>query len=274
MAGHLKRGGRARRRWYSLERISKTMIKFFRRIRQKLLSANRFSKYLIYAIGEIVLVVIGILIALQINNWNERQKLKAYEIKILTEIKMNLSNSREEIFLAIKDDKRWRACLYSILDHLEKQMPYDQNLDSCFGSYYWSSTVQFATSAYIELKNKGVEIVSNHDLRREITTMYDFRLDMIRSEVEVWDSQLLSSTIYPLHTQLFKKYFPESWQVFDDEYARPVDYDSLLKNDHFKNVLSEIISLRNYSIVILELLAKDMEKLIISLDSELIELRK
>ena len=54
------------------------MIKFFRKIRQQLLNENlsagqagKFSKYLIYAIGDIVLVVIGILIALQINNWNE-----------------------------------------------------------------------------------------------------------------------------------------------------------------------------------------------------------
>jgi len=50
------------------------MIKFFRRIRQKLLRENQFSKYLLYAIGEILLVVIGILIALQINNWNEKIK--------------------------------------------------------------------------------------------------------------------------------------------------------------------------------------------------------
>ena len=50
------------------------MINFFRKIRQKLLQENRVSKYLIYAFGEIVLVVIGILIALQINNWNEQQK--------------------------------------------------------------------------------------------------------------------------------------------------------------------------------------------------------
>jgi hypothetical protein len=47
------------------------MIKFFRKIRQKLLSENKFSKYLIYAIGVIFLVMIGILLALQINNWNE-----------------------------------------------------------------------------------------------------------------------------------------------------------------------------------------------------------
>ena len=50
------------------------MIKFFRKIRQKLLSENKFSKYLIYAIGEIILVVVGILIALQVNNLNEQRK--------------------------------------------------------------------------------------------------------------------------------------------------------------------------------------------------------
>jgi len=50
------------------------MIKFFRHIRQKLLAENQFRKYLLYAIGEIILVVIGILIALQINNWNQQKK--------------------------------------------------------------------------------------------------------------------------------------------------------------------------------------------------------
>jgi uncharacterized membrane-anchored protein YhcB (DUF1043 family) len=50
------------------------MLKFFRKIRQKLLSENKFSKYLLYAIGEIILVVIGILIALQVSNLNEERK--------------------------------------------------------------------------------------------------------------------------------------------------------------------------------------------------------
>ncbi len=52
------------------------MIKFFRKIRQRLLTENKFSKYLLYAIGEIALVVIGILIALSINNWNEGRKIQ------------------------------------------------------------------------------------------------------------------------------------------------------------------------------------------------------
>lgn len=66
------------------------MIKFFRRIRQQLLSENKFSKYLLYAIGEIVLVVFGILIALGINNWNENRKSKLAEKIVLNNIYKNL----------------------------------------------------------------------------------------------------------------------------------------------------------------------------------------
>ena len=75
------------------------MIKFFRKIRQKLLSENKFSKYLIYAIGEIVLVVIGILIALQVNNWNEQRKIKNqgkdYIHEIYKELKVEKLNIDE-----------------------------------------------------------------------------------------------------------------------------------------------------------------------------------
>lgn len=70
------------------------MIKFFRKIRQQLLSENKFSKYLLYAIGEIILVVIGILIALQINNNNnykeQRRTEQEYLISLQTEFKSNL----------------------------------------------------------------------------------------------------------------------------------------------------------------------------------------
>tara|TARA_Y100000034_G_scaffold52128_1_gene64036 strand:- start:21810 stop:21986 length:177 start_codon:yes stop_codon:yes gene_type:complete len=52
------------------------MIKFFRKIRQNPLPENKFSKYLIYAVGEIILVVIGILISLWINNTSQNQKTK------------------------------------------------------------------------------------------------------------------------------------------------------------------------------------------------------
>ena len=68
------------------------MIKFFRKIRQNLLSEGKTGKYFKYAIGEIVLVVIGILIALSINNWNEERKERNKEINYLKNLKIDLQN--------------------------------------------------------------------------------------------------------------------------------------------------------------------------------------
>lgn len=71
-------------------------MKIFRIIRQRLLSKNKFSKYLLYAIGEIILVVIGILIALQVNNWNQSKILSKQEAVLIenlkTEFEVNLEN--------------------------------------------------------------------------------------------------------------------------------------------------------------------------------------
>ena len=81
------------------------MIKFFRKIRQKLLTENKFGKYLTYAIGEIVLVVIGILIALAINNWNQNRVKNSQE-------QNDLLNLKEELQTNILDFKNLDS-LYS-----------------------------------------------------------------------------------------------------------------------------------------------------------------
>ncbi len=73
------------------------MLRFFRQIRQRLLTDNKFSKYLLYAIGEILLVVIGILIALQIDNWNEERKLRREEQTLLRQLKEEYLTNLEQL---------------------------------------------------------------------------------------------------------------------------------------------------------------------------------
>ena len=73
------------------------MINFFRKIRQQFLKDNRVGKYLLYAIGEILLVMIGILLALQVNNWNERNKDKAESIKILKKLQSEFETNKTEL---------------------------------------------------------------------------------------------------------------------------------------------------------------------------------
>ncbi|MDG5492002.1 DUF6090 family protein [Psychroserpens sp. SPM9] len=111
------------------------MIKFFRHIRKQLLSenktgkpSNRTGRYLKYAIGEIVLVVIGILIALQINNWNENRlnnkALKAY----LTSFTQDLNSEKEGLDVIVK----WHSFKYYSMQYLlkmEGSNPYDPIAD-------------------------------------------------------------------------------------------------------------------------------------------------
>ena len=73
------------------------MLRFFKKIRQQLLTDNKFSKYLLYAIGEIVLVVIGILIALNINNRNNQRILDRAEVKSYRNIKRQISDDKIEL---------------------------------------------------------------------------------------------------------------------------------------------------------------------------------
>tara|TARA_R110001606_G_C15381819_1_gene650509 strand:- start:313 stop:1068 length:756 start_codon:yes stop_codon:yes gene_type:complete len=75
------------------------MIKFFRKIRQNMIKENRTSKYLLYAIGEIVLVVIGILIALQVNNLNESSKNDVKAEKFLMKLKNQIERNIETVEL-------------------------------------------------------------------------------------------------------------------------------------------------------------------------------
>jgi len=78
------------------------MIKFFRKIRQNLLSEGKTGKYFKYALGEIVLVVIGILIALSINNWNENQKLKDQRKELISNLITDFSNTNVDLVSIIK----------------------------------------------------------------------------------------------------------------------------------------------------------------------------
>ncbi|MBN3520964.1 hypothetical protein JYB62_13225 [Algoriphagus lutimaris] len=78
------------------------MISFFRKIRQKLLAQNRLTRYLTYAIGEILLVTIGILIALQINTWNEQRLNQKKEKSILESLQLEFLNNREKLQVIIQ----------------------------------------------------------------------------------------------------------------------------------------------------------------------------
>lgn len=93
------------------------MIKFFRKIRQKLLSENKFRKYLVYAIGEILLVVIGILIALAANNWNIEQNNAKSEIILLKQLEEEYTENLSELIQNIQLREDMTLSAYSLRNY-------------------------------------------------------------------------------------------------------------------------------------------------------------
>ncbi|WP_242121123.1 DUF6090 family protein [Aestuariivivens sediminicola] len=154
------------------------MIKFFRRIRQRLLSENKFRKYLIYAIGEIILVVIGILIALQINNWNnyniDRVSERDYLKRISNDLKTDTLNfSRTINALKIKQES-----LGTLLELIKNGQI--KAIDSTTiiwhikrGNYFSIAHPGIVNNTFEELKNTGgMEHVRSTILRSAINNYY------------------------------------------------------------------------------------------------------
>jgi hypothetical protein len=154
------------------------MINFYRRIRKKLADDNQFLKYSRYAIGEIVLVVVGILIALQINNWhksNEKNELKSiYLERLISDIKQDTANIafvRSEIELNQK-------VIRELVTNINKG--YDlEKIDTLFHNFFERGWIisEFVptTNTYTDLSQTGnMNIFTNTDLIDEIIQYYSW----------------------------------------------------------------------------------------------------
>jgi len=149
------------------------MIKFFRKIRQNSIRENKVTNYLKYAIGEIVLVVIGILIALQINNWNENRRGNNIENKILVEISKGLKQDLIDIKSNMSEHRvGLKACEYYYDIFTNKKVQTDS-----INYYYTYLTRGYISiqnrSGYESLKSRGLELIKDDSLRNDIIKLYE-----------------------------------------------------------------------------------------------------
>lgn len=149
------------------------MIKFFRTIRYKLMSENKTTKYFKYALGEIILVVIGILIALQINNWNVYRLEVKEERKILTNLKVDFGNNKKLLDRAIETTKDgMNGCLKMLEYTGNKERPktskdFDMILNNMFVSPFFRPVI----GTLEEITNSGkLGIIENDELRKLLAT--------------------------------------------------------------------------------------------------------
>ncbi|NVJ85114.1 MAG: hypothetical protein HWE09_00760 [Cyclobacteriaceae bacterium] len=151
------------------------MISFFRKIRQKLLQQNRVSRYLAYALGEILLVVIGILIALQVNNWNENLKIREKEKLFLERIKEEALWNIDILDNQIKIYQQNASNLDSVAFALNNDLPKNEHL-RIPASPFFISAWRLRNSAYTELVSSGsLGILSDIKLREILDEAASFQ---------------------------------------------------------------------------------------------------
>ena len=153
------------------------MIRFFRKIRFELMERNKTGKYFKYAIGEIVLVVIGILIALSINNWNDERKMRIVELDILRGIKQNILLDTIDLSDNMKVYKEMFKRDLNTLNHIADRKPLDSTLESSLIKMgtETSTTLTLHRSYFDEANRRGLTIISNKALRDSISRLYEFK---------------------------------------------------------------------------------------------------
>ena len=193
------------------------MIKFFRRIRQQLISQNRFSKYMLYAVGEIVLVVIGILIALSINNWNEEQKNRQKEIKSLAELKDNLERNYDEFKAFFDSQDRIIDNMSTIIKYQEENVKFHDSIRKYFRGIGFLEQITLTSSSYETLKTYGLDLISNDSLRLNIIDLYDVHYKHFEVLIQNVGLALFSGDYLPISNKYYlidKRYESEEFQYF------------------------------------------------------------
>lgn len=171
------------------------MVKLLRGITQYLPNQNRAGKFVLYAIGEITLVVIGILIALYINNWNEERKNRSFELTMLREVKDAI-----EADVKILEDvlPYLKSTVYSIYQLAVIKSDPSQPTDSLY--FHLQKTLNFGTilainkSPFEAIESSGLDKISNPSIRTNLSTLYGYELP----DSELWINEVL-------RIELFKK---------------------------------------------------------------------
>jgi small-conductance mechanosensitive channel len=238
------------------------MIKFFRKIRYDLMEKNNNGKYIKYAIGEIVLVVVGILIALSISNWNEMRKQAREELKVLSEIQSNLNQSRKEIEDVLFQNETHLRKYISLLNHIEQKLPYSVELDSTFNRITSWASPYLTYTAYESLKSRGSELVKNDSLRKQIAKMYENEMTYLMNDWDKSEWRNSESVVLPYYA----KHFAEN---LDEVTTKPNNYDALIDDVEFTNLLRITIVIRKWGNQSCRDIIASIDKLIGSIENEL-----
>lgn len=234
------------------------MLHFLRKIRKSLVSQGTGKKYLIYAIGEIALVVIGILIALQINNWNNNKISNNAEKEILTEMRtsvlLDLQNLNSRLNMLQLIESRIEK-----LQEIIKSGEEVDSIDVLCGAVYGIQRFDLNTASFEELKSNGFNLISDDNMRRLIIKIFDTHLKKIDHHNKIEDNVILEA-LRPYYLANFS-------EIRFTISATPNDIRTVYTDKYYHNLIDyrltvvKSLSLFSYPVII-----KDMTELVNQID--------
>jgi hypothetical protein len=247
------------------------MIKFFRKIRQNLLSENKFSKYLIYAIGEIILVVIGILIALSINNWNEDRKEKINQRSVLSNLLQDLKSDSVSYSINLKELKDvdfLQEQLYKIGVKNDSTIVLKNPSIIRFLPYYNPITKENDPFLATKINNDSIrkEILIYFRKMKDMDDIYSDLDDVIKTKMRVF---LGNKKMYKLNNWFENKYKNTAVQDLSYDFIDIAELIALSKEAEFQQILFEASLKTVNNIDVLEILINQNAHLISVVENEL-----
>lgn len=249
------------------------MIKVFRKIRKTLISESKTSKYFKYAIGEIILVMIGILLALQVNTWNNNRELKKEELKALKSLHQEFNENLIRFDEIYNIHLKRKKSIETIMSIEVKKLSLDslKTLRLAVGNNFTFDPYQ---GIYNSIINSGkIELISNDTLKHRISRFQDLVVDY--QEEEKGTLEFTNINLFPFSIKNYNKNFNIVYNLNEvTEEEKNIARNSIIKeitSDTFENILVGIYGfmqgifiegpiLREEMVTIINLLEKEIEK--------------
>jgi len=249
------------------------MLKFFRHIRKKLIEQDNIRKYLLYAIGEILLVVIGILLALQVNTWNENRKIANEEQAILTRLldDLKLAKADSERFIVRENEDINRLKLILGDPHEEAAFLQNSNQDRLFYAAAWDLSFDIPVIiTYTGLQNAGdTGKIRDSELRAKLSEI-SLRILMLESligdRLSVHQNRIDNIVEYELN---FVPLLSAQKELDDIHPGTPNDYIEIMQNPRVRNLLGIKLDLTILVLNLREGLDRQLAQVIAMVESEI-----
>ena len=220
------------------------MIKFFRHIRKSFLLENKTSKYFKYAVGEIILVVIGILIALQINNWNEGRKELQEERSILENLHEEFLENKKMHNVELIECNNAKQAGYTLMNLIGKSetIIFEKNADSLLYTVLESGSFRPSENTINDLVQSGrLRLLRNKNLK---VLLYNWQsvlksLDSEFERVEIKiDNELMPYLSKNYALKDIDKYGQLSW---DENTTLSINKHAIFNDIEFENIMDDYL---------------------------------